>query len=98
MRSVSSLVTAATLARTSARAVSAALGDPPDDLDAHRNVANALRRPYARRQRLAQDHLEGIVLAHLWDPYSHHHCQGGQPCLGGFRCDPCLLPASWQLP
>src|SRR5882724_2508248 len=90
MRSISSLVTAVTLAR---RSVSAALGNPPDDLHAHRNVANALRRSHARWQRLAQVHLEGIVLAHLGDPDSHHAGQGGQQLLGGFLRGPCLLEA-----
>src|SRR5437016_5438616 len=65
----------------------------PGGLPAHRNVANALRRPYARRQRLAQVHLECIVLAHLGDPDSHHAGQGGQQRLGGFLRGPCLLEA-----
>src|SRR6267142_1778088 len=90
MRSISSLVTAVTLAR---RSVSAALGNPPDDLYAHRNVANALRRSHARWQRLAQVHLEGIVLAHLGDPHSHDAGQGGQQRLGGFFRGPRLLEA-----
>src|SRR6266853_1019591 len=79
-------------------AASAALGDSPDDLHAHWNVADAFRRGDAPRQRGSQVHLERIVLAYFGDPHPHYAGQSGQQRPGGFLRGACLFEVDGHAP